>query len=311
LPDEELGKTMEPSALATALFAGVGGIYLLRLLAAFGLEAIGRKSHPPGYLPADFGFFLVGIDILNKKIWYFAPPFAIIAFRDALGVETWTWPLWVSVMVALLIQDTAYYFFHRLRHRSNFLWAFHKVHHAPMRMNHILTERTHPVEELIRPFIGGNLFVAAAGAPPGAMALMYAIYLSWFKFCHLSCSTVVPLRWLEWVLITPRLHRIHHSVHTATANLGGVLSVFDRLFGTYRSDGITGDRLGVEEGTAYPRTFLGIMLQPFRDVMGEQRAPAVVPAPVLAVVERESLRSLSSETSGQSHLRHDSAPSRD
>lgn len=126
------------------------------------------------------------------------------------------------------------------------------------------------------------------------MAFMYAIYLSWFKFCHLSFSTVIPLRWLEWVLITPRLHQIHHSVHTSTANLGGVLSVFDRLLGTYRSDAIAGDRLGVEEGTAYPRTFVGIMLQPFRDVM----APAVVPAPVLAVAELESPRLLSNETSG-------------
>lgn len=287
---------MEPSALATALLAGVGGIYLLRLLAAFGLEAIGRKSHPPGYLPADFGFFLMGMDLLNK-VWHFAPAFAILAIRNALGVEPWSWPLWFSVLVALLIQDTAYYCFHRLRHRSSFLWAFHKVHHAPLRMNHILTERTHPVEELIRPLIGGLVFVAAAGAPAAAMALMYGIYVSWFKFCHLSFSTVIPLRSLEWVLITPRLHQIHHRVHTSTANLGGVLSVFDRLFGTYRADAIAGDRLGVEEGTAYPRTFLRIMLQPFRDVMGEQRAPAVVPTPALAVVEVESPRR-SSETSG-------------
>lgn len=136
-------------------------------------------------------------------------------------------------LVALVAYDFLYYWAHRLSHRSSFLWAGHAVHHQPRELNLSVLYRA-PVAALVQTF-PLYLLLAVAGVP----ATMYAtvaivVHASMF---WLHTRLIPDLGWLARVLNTPSLHRIHHSsaLEEGTRNFGGLFSIWDRLFGTYRA----------------------------------------------------------------------------
>ncbi len=161
-----------------------------------------------------------------------APVFAW-AFEHRLFELTLSSPL----MVALLFvgQEFCYYWYHRSAHRVRWFWATHHVHHSPNQLNLSAAYRLGLTGRLT----GTTVFFTPLvwlGFPPGVVLATLAINLLYQFWIH---ATWIPkLGVLEYVLNTPSAHRVHHASNLdyLDANYGGVLIVFDRLFGTYRAE---------------------------------------------------------------------------
>ena len=137
-----------------------------------------------------------------------------------------------SFAVLFLGQEFFYYWFHRAAHRVRWFWATHAVHHSPNEFNLGIAYRFGWTGRLA----GNAVFFVPMiwlGFPPKAVFAALSLNLLYQFWLH---SEWVPkLGWLEYVLNTPSHHRVHHASNAAyiDANYGGVLIVFDRLFGTF------------------------------------------------------------------------------
>ena len=162
-----------------------------------------------------------------------AAPIFTWAFEHRLFDLTLASPL----MVALLFvgQEFCYYGYHRSAHRVRWFWATHQVHHSPNQLNLSAAYRLGLTGRLT----GTTVFFTPLvwlGFPPMVVIATLAINLLYQFWIH---ATWIPkLGVLEYVLNTPSAHRVHHASNLdyLDANYGGVLIVFDRLFGTYRAE---------------------------------------------------------------------------
>jgi len=162
-----------------------------------------------------------------------ATPLIVLAFRHRLT----TIPLdGVTALLALFIgQEFCYYWFHRAAHRVRWFWCNHAVHHSPNELNLSAAYRIGMLSRLT----GGSVFYVPLvwfGFPPKVVFEVLSLNLLYQFWIH---ATWIPkLGWLEWLLNTPSAHRVHHAANLEylDANYGGVLIVFDRLFGTYRAE---------------------------------------------------------------------------
>jgi sterol desaturase/sphingolipid hydroxylase (fatty acid hydroxylase superfamily) len=140
--------------------------------------------------------------------------------------EVWTWG------VLFFGQEFCYYWMHRADHRVRWFWATHSVHHSPNTLNLSAAYRLGWTAKVSL----GPLFFAPlvlAGFPPTVVAGVLAANLFYQFWLH---ATWMPrLGPLEWFLNTPAHHRVHHASNPEylDANFGGVLIIFDRMFGTY------------------------------------------------------------------------------
>ena len=137
-----------------------------------------------------------------------------------------------SFAVLFLGQELAYYWFHRAAHRVRWFWATHAVHHSPNEFNLGIAYRFGWTGRLA----GNALFFVPMiwlGFAPQAVFAALALNLLYQFWLH--TEWVPKLGWLEYVLNTPSHHRVHHASNAdyIDANYGGVLIVFDRLFGTF------------------------------------------------------------------------------
>ncbi len=150
-----------------------------------------------------------------------------------LGFDLTPWLGTIGVAVlAFVVTDFGMWFTHWARHKVPTFWHFHAVHHAPTRMNPLVDNRVHFVE----PIVSAALVLVPARllGLDGHATLALALATTYFTaFIHANLRTNLgPLR---YVLITPQAHRVHHSYapeHIDT-NFGTVLSIWDRIFGTY------------------------------------------------------------------------------
>jgi sterol desaturase/sphingolipid hydroxylase (fatty acid hydroxylase superfamily) len=168
-----------------------------------------------------------------------APVLAILA---AAGSES-DLPFWAQLAVGVPALDAASYALHRLFHASATLWRLHALHHADPELDISTTVRHHPGESLLL-----ALAIAAFSIAVGLPALVIGIYASLNISVQLvaHANVSVPKRLagsLGRLLVTPSLHRVHHSRHPAdvAANYGLVFSLWDCLFGTYRREPENGE----------------------------------------------------------------------
>lgn len=142
--------------------------------------------------------------------------------------------LW-SFLLLFVGQEFAYYWYHRASHRVRWLWLAHSVHHSSNDMNLAAAYRLGVTGKLT----GTLLFFLPLiwiGFRPDAVLSALAINLLYQFWIHVAW--IPRLGWLEYVFNTPSAHRVHHAANLdyLDANYGGVLIVFDRLFGTYRAE---------------------------------------------------------------------------
>ena len=162
-----------------------------------------------------------------------ATPLTLLALEHQLmTIELNTW----QALLALFIgQEFCYYWYHRAAHRVRFFWSNHAVHHSPNELNLSAAYRI----GLMGKLTGTALFFVPLvwlGFTPRVVALTLTINLLYQFWIH---ATWIPkLGWLELILNTPSAHRVHHAANLEylDANYGGVLIIFDRLFGTYKPE---------------------------------------------------------------------------
>lgn len=146
----------------------------------------------------------------------------------------WTLPMnhWSGWLACFIGQEFCYYWFHRTAHRMRWFWCTHAVHHSPNELNLSAAYRLGWTGRLT----GSTAFFAVAplfGLPPEVVFMLLSLNLLYQFWLHV---TWIPrLGPLEWVFNTPSAHRVHHAsnIEYLDGNYGGVLIVFDRLFGTY------------------------------------------------------------------------------
>jgi sterol desaturase/sphingolipid hydroxylase (fatty acid hydroxylase superfamily) len=147
----------------------------------------------------------------------------------------WQLPTWLSLVLGFLLRDLMIYALHRAYH-TRWLWPLHALHHSDPDVDWSTAVRHHPLEYMLSA-TANWVAVLVIGIPAPAIA------------CHALCGFTASVavhgnvRWPAWleralqpIVITPDTHMVHHSIDAAeaNANFGAVLSLWDRLFGTYR-----------------------------------------------------------------------------
>src|SRR5207302_2215016 len=201
--------------------------------------------------------------------------FAVLAYERGFGLfNIIILPAWVAVVASVLVLDLAIYFQHVLFHAVPALWRLHRMHHADLEFDVTTGLRFHPIEILLSMLIKFAV-IAAIGAPAAAVLIFEVLLNATSMFNHGNVGLAPGTdRVLRWFLVTPDMHRVHHSImsNETNSNFGFNLPWWDRLFGTYCSQpaaGHEGMTIGIEQFRD-PRE-LGIvrmLLQPFRGSAG-------------------------------------------
>jgi len=137
---------------------------------------------------------------------------------------------------ALLLYDMWSYWWHRINHRIPFLWRFHRMHHSDPAMDVSTATRFHPGEVFLSSMIR-LLVIPIVGMPVIALVVYDGLQLANTQFHHANISLFRPLdRAVSCILVSPNMHKVHHSPlrEETDSNYSSVLSVWDRIFGSYR-----------------------------------------------------------------------------
>jgi sterol desaturase/sphingolipid hydroxylase (fatty acid hydroxylase superfamily) len=183
----------------------------------------------------------IGFWILNLFLAAFLLPSAAV-FRPRIealsGHALPSWPITdagLSFVAGFLLLDLMRYLVHRCEHAVPFFWRFHALHHSDPDVDVTTSVRHHPIEDV--PLSALYWLAVLVLDIPAAVAMSYGLAL--FGTAAIQHGNVrLPEwleRWLQPVLVTVDMHRVHHSViyDQANSNYGAVLSIWDRLFGTY------------------------------------------------------------------------------
>lgn len=220
----------------------------------------------------------LGLTLLNTVlVWVMvggvAYTAALFAADQGVGLLHWRLlPAWAAAVVTLLVLDFAIYLQHVLFHAVPLLWRLHRVHHADLDFDATTGLRFHPLEILLS--LGYKAAVVVLlGAVPWAVVAFEVLLNATSVFNHGNVTLPERLdRWLRWVVVTPDMHRVHHSTRVVetNSNFGFAVSWWDRLCGTYRAQPMLG-QVGMDIGLhdyRTPLTLSQLLLLPFGDSAG-------------------------------------------
>ena len=156
----------------------------------------------------------------------------VVGWASEHRLTTITFDAWYAVPLLFIGQEFCYYWYHRAAHRVRWFWGNHSVHHTPNELNLSAAYRIGPFGRLTGT---GLFFVPMVLIGFSMRDVMATLTLNLLYQFWLHATWIPKLGWLEYVFNTPSAHRVHHAANPEylDANFGGVLIVFDRLFGTY------------------------------------------------------------------------------
>jgi sterol desaturase/sphingolipid hydroxylase (fatty acid hydroxylase superfamily) len=223
----------------------------------------------------------VGLLLVDVAVVRLLAPGAVIALALAAEARGWgllnavSMPWWLVLPTAVVLLDLIIYFQHVMFHAVPTLWRLHRVHHADQDFDVTTGVRFHPVEILLSTVIK-CAGVTAIGAPALAVLVFEVLLNATAMFNHANAS--LPgwaERWVRWIVVTPDIHRVHHSVlyDESSSNFGFNVPWWDRLFGTYRAQ----PKLGHEAMTIGVDAFRSaedlrldhLLIQPFQNTPGQ------------------------------------------
>lgn len=182
----------------------------------------------------------LGLGILNGLIVSLAPVLTVWSAQWAashgIGLLNWVAaPWWLALLGTVLIRSIAQYAFHRYLHKNPILWRLHRVHHCDVHLDASSALRFHPFEMMANiAFLVPVIMVC--GLSPGFLVVYETVAIVASLLTHMNVRIPEALeRNARRMLVTPGLHRFHHSENRAEAdsNYGDIFSFWDRLFGTY------------------------------------------------------------------------------
>ena len=236
--------------LRLAVFLGV-----LVAMALWELAAPRRRQEIPRVIRWTNNLGLVVIDTIVLRL-----SFPILAVGLAVIAQDRGWglfnvidaPGWVAVLVSIVVLDLVIYLQHVMFHAVPALWRLHRMHHADLEFDVTTGLRFHPVEILLS--MGIKLAVVMALGPPAVAVLIFEVLLNataMFNHSNIRLPMLVD-RILRLILVTPDMHRVHHSIipEETNSNFGFNLPWWDRLLGTYKAQpkaGHEGMTIGIEQ----------------------------------------------------------------
>jgi len=217
------------------------------------------------------GLLIIDTIALRLVLPVFAVGVAIYAQQQQWGLlNTVPLPLWIEIGIAIILLDMLIYAQHVATHKIPILWALHKVHHTDRDIDASTGIRFHPVE-IILSMLFKMLCVLAIGPASAAVILFEILLNASALFNHANVRLSGPVdKVLRWVIITPDTHRVHHSIvrDETDSNYGFFLSVWDRIFGTYKAQPDAGHDAMIiglpDQQTAKPSQLLWSLIFPFR-----------------------------------------------
>lgn len=144
-------------------------------------------------------------------------------------------PLWLAIAVSIVALDFAVWLEHLASHKIPVFWLIHRMHHSDTDFDLTTAVRFHPIE-IVLSMAWKYLVVLALGAPALSVLIFEIVLNGAAMFNHANLRLPLWLdRWLRLAVVTPDMHRVHHSIDAreTNSNYGFNLSIWDRLFGTY------------------------------------------------------------------------------
>jgi sterol desaturase/sphingolipid hydroxylase (fatty acid hydroxylase superfamily) len=233
--------------------------------------------------PSNLGLVVLNTFVLRLSIPLAAVGVAVLSEQRGWGLfNNVALPGLGRIVISVLVLDLVIYLQHILFHAVPALWRLHRMHHADLDFDVTTGARFHPIEILVS--MGIKLTVVAAlGAPPIAVLAFEVILNATSMFNHGNVRLLERLdRGLRWIVVTPDMHRVHHSVvpRETNSNFGFNLPWWDRIFGTYFGEpaaGQEGMTIGLERFRDPGQLRLDRMLiQPFIEPPIDQRTDGTV-----------------------------------
>jgi sterol desaturase/sphingolipid hydroxylase (fatty acid hydroxylase superfamily) len=224
----------------------------------------------------------LGLVVFNTALLRLAFPLAAMGMATTAELNGWGLfnrvevPGWLTLIASVVILDVAIYLQHVMFHAVPLFWRLHRVHHADLDFDVTTGSRFHPVEILLSMLIKFAVIVLL-GPPVVAVVVFEVLLNATAMFNHSNVRLPAPLdAFLRWVIVTPDMHRVHHShlEYETNSNFGFNLSVWDRLFGTYRNqpeEGHEGMVIGIDtfRDAAHCVTLRGMLGMPLIGKLGE------------------------------------------
>ena len=168
-------------------------------------------------------------------------------------------PFLLSFIIANIIGELLPYLYHRVSHKGNqnsflslFLWKVHSIHHLPVSLNWFKTNRIHPVNIFLNTFLKFAPLLLLGFSEE----IIFLTGVTHVVIAYLSHANILTKTgWLDYVIVTPKVHQFHHSTKLEEAkNFGNILPVWDLVFGTYFNPGRTVEAVGIstEDNFIYP-----------------------------------------------------------
>ena len=256
----------DDSTLRLAIFLGV-----LCVMAMAEVAAPRRRVEIPRLIRWSNNLALVVIDTALVRLVFpvLAVGVALIVQENGWGILNWiAAPDWLAVILSVILPDLVIYGQPVVFHKVPILWRLHRMHHADLEFDVTTALRFHPLEILIS--MGLKIVVVTLlGAPALAVLIFEVVLNASAMFNHANVKLPGPVdRVLRLILVTPDMHRVHHSVHPVetNSNFGFNLPWWDRLFGTYTAqprDGHTDMAIGLTQFRSRRELWLDqLLLQP-------------------------------------------------
>jgi sterol desaturase/sphingolipid hydroxylase (fatty acid hydroxylase superfamily) len=252
------------------------GAFIGVLVAMALWEAIApRRGQRLGRLtrwPSNLGVVALNTALVRVLLPTTAVGLALVCETKGWGLlQVYAVPQWLAVIVGSIALDLAIYLQHVMFHAVPALWRLHRMHHADQEFDVTTGVRFHPVEVLLSMVLKFAVIVSV-GTPALAVLLFEIALNATSMFSHSNISMPLWLdRALRWIVVTPDMHRVHHSiiVRETNSNFGFNLPWWDWLFGTYRAQpeaGHTDMTIGIKQFREPEEQRLDRMLtQPLRD----------------------------------------------
>jgi sterol desaturase/sphingolipid hydroxylase (fatty acid hydroxylase superfamily) len=231
--------------MAEWLVAHQATLQFSAMLAAFAVVAVSESSRPRRALATattarwlnNLALAAIGGVFVRVAFPVVGVGFALLASQRGWGLlNVVALPAWLSFVVALVAIDLGQYVLHRILHAVPAFWRVHKIHHCDLDVDCVTAIRHHPLEHVLAS--GAELLVILClGAPPLAVLASAMLVTAASIFNHGNVvMTPGTDGWLRRFVVTPDMHRIHHSMQhdECNANFSMIFSWWDRLLGTYR-----------------------------------------------------------------------------
>lgn len=240
----------------------------------------------------------LGLVFLNTFLLRLIFPAAAVGMASFAELQGWgvfnyyQVPFWLAVSLSFMLMDMVIYLQHVMVHAVPTLWRLHRVHHADLDYDVTTGSRFHPIE-IILSMVIKFATIAVLGAPVLAVIIFEIVLNAAAMFNHSNLQMPASLdKVLRWFIVTPDMHRVHHSVEDdeANSNFGFNLPWWDRIFGTYKAqprNGHDGMIIGIDK---------------YRDIRDVSWLPGMLTLPFKGKISRYAInrRSWDSESAGHS-----------